>query len=224
MKNLLLLSICLGITFALQAQQDTEKSLTAKGISATPARFTLQVEGVDDRFVRKVWKNYTRMMFDARTKYDRKQEEYLTEEAQLSNLGSQPVDLTAEIQDYGSTVEFSLLVDQQGDYLSVTENYREVQEVRAIMEDFELEIERELIRHRLDDEEQELRRIDRQLRKLQNAQKRYYYEIEAAEERIARMKAKIEENKTEQVETSARLEQQKALLQQVQDMLAEVGG
>lgn len=189
----------------------------------TENAFTITLDDVRYKSVKKVWKDYVRSHFRSGLKYDRREKEYVAERARVRQLTNFPIHLIAVLDDVGKDVQFTLWVDLRGAYVESQRDPRMAEEVEFILRDFAVAVERAKIQERLDEEEKELRHLERDLRRLENARARYHREIAAAEALIERMQENIITNKTEQEEANEELQQQLELVEEVRRQLLTTG-
>lgn len=185
----------------------------------TENAFTITLDNVSYKMVKKVWKDYVRSHFRSGLKYDRHEKEYVAERARVRQLTKFPINLISAIDDAGRNVQFTLWVDLRGAYVESQRDPKMAEDVEFILRDFAVAVERAKIQERLDEEEKELRHLERDLRRLESAQARYHREIAAAEALIERMKENIVTNKTEQEEANEELQRQLELVEEVRRQL-----
>lgn len=222
--TLLLLSAAIlwsqGDSLYIKGLSDEEKAAPKPLLTSNYNNtFSIVLPESDQRLVKKVWKTYARTHFDARVRYDRKAKEYVARDAELNSLSRRPIDLVTTAEKFGKQVRFTLELDTGEEYVKALERPRNTIEVHAILENFAMEVERERIRRRLDDQEKILHRKEARLRRLENANRRYYREIEIAKERIQRLEEKIVENEEEQIEAANEIQEQ---LRKVEDTRQEL--
>lgn len=185
----------------------------------TENAFTITLDDASYKMVKKVWKDYVRSHFRSGLKYDRREKEYVAERARVRQLTKFPINLISAIDDAGRNVQFTLWVDLRGAYVESQRDPKMAEDVEFILRDFAVAVERAKIQERLDEEEKELRHLERDLRRLESAQARYHREIAAAEALIERMKENIVTNKSEQEEANEELQRQLELVEEVRRQL-----
>lgn len=188
----------------------------------TENAFTITLPGVSHKMVRKVWKDYVRSHFRSGLKYQRKEREYWAEQARVRNLTNFPINLYAVIDDIGSQVQFTLWVDMRGAYVESQRDPKMAEEVAFILRDFAVYVERARIEERLEEEQKQLTRLERDMRRLQAARKRYIQEIANAEARIERMKENILINEDEQATVTLTLQEQMERVEEVRQQLLTI--
>jgi len=189
----------------------------------TENAFAITLDDVPYKMVKKVWKDYVRSHFRSGLKYDRREKEYLAKDARVRQLTKFPVHLISVLDDAGKDVHFTLWVDLRGAYVESQRDPRMAEEVRFILQDFAVAVERAKIEERLEEEEKELRHLERDKRRLESAQERYHREIAAAEALIERMKENIITNKNEQEETEEEIQRQLDVVEEVRRLLLTAG-
>lgn len=236
MKNLILLFL-FGLVFSPAfAQSDSSEVMEyAKGLNLRAVdegeelmsagfrnAFSIRVPTGDKRLVRKVWKDYMGSRFNGRTKYDRKNKEYITTNAKISAMGDRNSNLIGKQEKLGNSIRFTIWVENDGSQVRSVSDRRQGREADMILNDFVLEIEREKTRIHLKEEQKQLSQLERDLRKLKAANDRYYREIEMAKERILRMEENIIKNEAEQIEAVERIGQQQEVVKTVKNDLDHI--
>lgn len=184
--------------------------------------FSIRVPSEDKRLVRRVWKDYMQSHFNGRTKYEWKTKELITTKAKISALGDRQSVLIGKQEKLGNTIHFTIWVENEGEMIRSARSRRQAREADMILNDFVVEIEREKTRLHLKEENRELAKLERKLRQLQNANKRYHQEIEMARERIQRMEENILRNEAEQVQAVEKIDRQHEVVKNVKENLERI--
>ncbi|HKK74082.1 MAG TPA: hypothetical protein VJ953_03330 [Saprospiraceae bacterium] len=236
MKRVLLTGLLAIVSVFAFAQSDTSgveeysKGLNYRSVEEREAMmstgfanaFSIRVPSDDRRLVRRVWKDYMQSHYNGRTKYDRKTKELVTTKAKISALGGRQSTLIGKQEKLGNTIHFTIWVENEGEMVRSARNRRQAREADMILNDFVVEIEREKTRIYLKNEQRELSKLERKLRRLQNANKRYHHEIEMARERIQRMEENIVENEAEQVQSIEKIDRQQQVVENVKENLERI--
>lgn len=235
--NRILLTLLLGISWCFAFSQtdslkveEYSKGLNYRSVEEQEARmstgfsnaFSIRIPSDDKRLVRRVWKDFMQSHYNGRTKYDRKNKELVTTKAKISALGDRQSTLISKQEKLGNTILFTIWVENEGKMVRSATNRRQAREADMILNDFVIEIEREKTRLYLRDEQRELSKLERKLRNLQNANKRYHHEIEMARQRIQRMEQNIIENENDQVQAIEKIDRQQEVVKNVKADLERI--
>lgn len=196
-------------------------SMQAKGIavrSGLQNTFSMRIPTDDPRLLRRVWRNYVQTQLGGRTKYDRKSKALTTTNASISGLSQQPVTLVGKPQPQGDLIDFTLSIEISQSLGSRQWN----REAQQLLNAFVVEIEREKVRLHLKSEQKALSALERDLRRLQNANQRYHHEIEMALERIQRLEESILQNTAKQEKAIEDINRQQQVVKSVQEELGRI--
>jgi ribosomal protein L13E len=235
MKKLLLFFALSFVMWPLIGQSNGEVQEYSKGLSFSNIEesedlmsagfrnsFSIRLPSGDKRLVARVWKDYVSTHFDGRTKYDRKAKEYVTANAKIGPISPSQTLLIGKPEKMGDATHFTIWLDNDGEQVSSRSNRSHAREAYSILEDFALEIEREKVRLHLEGEQKNLRKMETQLRRLENANTRYYREIEMAKARILKMEENIVQNEADQIKAQEEINQQHELVKGVKDSLDRI--
>lgn len=236
MKNLVLISLlCLTISSVFAQSDTTEVMEYSKGLNLRAVEegeermsagyrnsFSIELPTGDKQLVRKVWRDYMSSRFDGRTKYDRKNKEYITTNAKISAMGDRHSSLIGKQEKFGNNTRFTIWVENDGEQIRSVSDRRRGREADMILNDFVVEIEREKTRIHLDDEQKQLSKLERDLRRLKSANDRYHREIELAKERIQRMEENIIQNEAAQIDAIDKIGQQQEVVKTVKKDLDRI--
>jgi len=173
---------------------------------------TISIPDADDQMVEKLWKKYMKT-HGSKAKKIKKSEEWLSSKADIAGIGgSKSVNVYATFEQSGSTVRMTAWFDMDGDYLSSTDHPERYAAGEDFLNDFELQVYKEGVKAEIKTEENNLKKIESELKKLKKNNSRYHKEIKNAKEKIAKMEANIEDNLQEQEEANTKIEAQKKIV------------
>lgn len=176
--------------------------------------FTIELPATDDKVATSVWKNYVKDFLGAKTKWNRKTKEYVSESVNNSVLDDgHGVAFYAKIKQNGDDVLLTLWVDQ-GSAFASSENGGS-KEVEKILLKYALEVAQENLRLELENEEAVLKKLESQKKKLISAEKKYQKEIERAQDRL-------KDNEKEQEKTMKEIEAQLQKIKKVKNKLSDL--
>ena len=183
----------------------------------------LEIPDSDAKLVNKLWKGFLEKEYNSKTKWMRKENHWMSDDAQIAGLGgANTVDIYARADQSGSNVNVVMWVDLGGAYLASETHPDRYTEGEKMLMRFALEVARENTSLELKDEEKELKQIQSELKKLQSENARYHKEIEKAQEAIRKAEASIEQNLKDQEATAKRIEAQQGVIEAVQKKLKDL--
>ncbi len=199
-------------------------SETSKSMSqGTHNAILLSVDDADESLVSNTWKDFVKDDLKGKTKYSRRDKEYLTDDIDIIGLGKgNTVDLYALVEEKGSGVVLYLWCDLGGAYLSKSTHPDRFKEAEEILMRFGLEVERAKVRVELENEEKELKDLERELSRLKKDNDKYHKIIEKAEKAIEEAKADIQKNLSDQELGTEKIEQQKEVIESVKTKLKKI--
>lgn len=220
MKKLSLIALAIFSTLSVFAQltekggmslpaiQEEEKTMS-KGLN--PA-FVFTLDGVSKSEAEKEWKDFTKDL-KAKAKKDRKSKEWLSDDAKISNISTNTVDVYADIR-YESKEVSTLYVwfDLGGAYVNSETHADASEEANRLLQNFIITV----YKHKAEDaqkaEEKVLASFEKDLKKLEKDNKDYHKKIEEAKELIAKMEKNIEVNIEDQAKKQVEIETQKGVI------------
>lgn len=216
MKNILLI-LFLFTSVAGFAQIGERNQAMSQG---THNALYVEFSETTDKLVNKVWEDFIKDNYNAKSKWNRKDDEWFTDEADIPALGlGKTVDLYAQAKEKNGEVTFYLWVDLGGTYLTRMENPERFTEAEKILRRFIAVVEKETIRQELAAEQKKLEDLESDLKKLKSANERYNKDIEKAKEAISKAEASIVKNQEDQEKTQQQIEDQKKAVDEVNQRL-----
>ncbi|MEM8908744.1 MAG: hypothetical protein AAGD05_12930 [Bacteroidota bacterium] len=202
-----------------QAQITEEDRSMSLGVKNA---LVLELPDAKGKFVAKLWKKYIKQ-FDGKTKRNKKADEYFTDNARMVEVGgSQPVDVYCRVDETSSDVDVILWMDVDGEFLSSAAYPEEFTEAEKILMRFALEVTREKIKIELKEEENRLKKLNKNLKKLQRANDNYHRDIEVAKAKIKKAEGNIEQNEIDQENTRNAIDTQLGVLEVVRKRLSDL--
>lgn len=221
---LLVFSSSLFAQIELKVQEGTRS--TSEGAANA---LILQLPNTSYKQVNKLWGKYIKD-YKGKTKYDRKTNEYFTDDAEVKDMSNNTVDITAKVNDKGEqgtelVVWFNLGVT----YLSATEYPERYAIGEKIVRDFGLLVSADLIEEQLKIEEKKLVDYNEELKKLaqkktaeDNNIKKQKENIAKAEESIKTSENVIAENAKEQDVQKTTIKEQEVLIEDIKRKLKTI--
>lgn len=219
MKNYFypLFLVFLFVASAVSAQvREQTRSMSLGNESA----LVIRIPNVEAKFVEEVWQNYLKDAYRGKTKWNRKEKEWFTDDVSITAIGgSNTVDLYTSIEQTGSDVELAMWCDLGGAFLSSTSHRDRSKEAERMLEKFSMEVAKASVQADLDAEEKKLKDLENELQKLQKENERLHKEIEKAEETIRKAREDISKNEKDQEAASKTIDAQKEAVEEVKKRL-----
>ncbi len=214
MRVLLICVFTLALT-SIQAQiTEDQKSMSAGMNNA----LVLELPGVDDAFVEKLWKKYIKPL-NAKTKKNRS--EWFTDDASLASVGgSNTIDIYMSAEELGPDINLNVWFDLGGAYLNSDEHPNRYVEAEKYLMRFALFMAKEKTTLELESQEKTLGKTESLLKRLERDNERYHRDIEVAKEKIRLSESNIETNLVEQEETRKLIEAQLTAIEKIRAKLA----
>ncbi len=222
MKRMLLtLILALLANVAIINAQITEESKSMnKGVQNA---LVLELPDTKEKFVSKLWKKHVKK-FKSKAKKVKKEDELLADDCQIPAIGgAKKVDVYTRFANNGDNVFMTMWVDLGDDsYLSSAEHPDRYTEAEKLLMRFALEVTKEKIKIEIDNEEDNLKDFEKDMKKLVRANENYHRDIEQAKERIRKAEANIEKNEADQEATRKKIEAQKNVVVKVKKRLEDL--
>lgn len=211
--------ILLAMASAAFAQvREMEKSMSLGSHNA----LVIEIPQADDKLVAKVWNNYLKDLYKAKTKQVKGGGEILAEAVSVPSLNpGGTVDLYALPEKAGNDVRFALWVKLPQGYLNSAQHQTAYHDAEAFLRRFATEVQKEKVRMDLANQEKELANLEKELKRLQNDNTRYHKEIEDAQARIKKAEENITQNLKDQKATEEKINAQKKNVDAVRKRLEQ---
>ncbi len=215
MKKSIILSIqfLFFCTFSMAQSSEVNQSMSL-GIQTG---VHLSIAGADEKLIEKEWKKYTKEF--GKLERNKKADEYFLSNVTIHSIRSESMDVYSKIRD-NSIITF---FDLKNGFLNSKDQTKEFPNALQFMTEFGYEVQREMIRQELDDENDKLKKSMRGMDKLKKDNVSYHQDIEEAKAKIKKAENNIEANEKEQVKAKAEIEAQVKVVEQVQKKLDSVG-
>ncbi len=214
MKKVLFFVFVIVFAFQLSAQISMKEATTkmSKGLNNS---FTIELPTNDKKMVKDVW---TKMMKDykGKTKFDKKANEFFTDNAKIDELSENTVDVYAQIVDNKLTVWYDL----GGAYLSSDMHDNKIKDVENIFGKYHFDLSRAMAVADLKTQEKTLSSFKGELKKLEKENQNLQESIEKAKKAIAEAEAKIRENLNYQENKKVQISEQGEVVVKAQNHLA----
>lgn len=219
-RYILILFLALGTAQASLAQV-VERSV---GMSAgVQNALVLEIPAVDEGLVSDLWKDYMKDFYREKPKWQRRDKEWLSDDADIAALGmGNTVDVFAKTEQKGDNTFIYMWIDLGGAYLNSSQHRERYTEAEKVLVRFGLEVARAKVKIELEEQEDMLKDLNRDLERLASDKDRYEREIQRAKETIAKAEKDIEDNLNAQEEMAERIKAQEGVIKSVQKRLNDL--
>jgi chromosome segregation ATPase len=178
----------------------------------------------DVRSIEKLWEDYMKDQ-GLKLKRNRKADEYYSTEAELFNIGGgQQIEFYSRIEENQNESQLSVWIHLKDGFLNEADNPDETQSLRELILPFENVVRIEKVQRELENEEEMLKGLNKELEKLQSDKQKYERSIEEAKQEILENEENIRQNLKEQESMQQKIEEQKIFIQKVQTRMDELRG
>lgn len=167
----------------------------------------------------KLWKDYAKQ-FKGDTKKDKKTDEWLSDNAMIAAIGgANTIDMYAKFTESGETTTLGLWIDLGGAYVDSKAFADKYAEGEKILQNFALSIQREQTKKQLSDQQDDLKKMDKDQKKLEGKNADWVKDIETWKKKITQAEADIQTNIKQQEEQKVKIEAQKKLVEEINKKL-----
>lgn len=182
-----------GVT-ELPSIEEGEKTMS-KGANTA---FLIMIDGLSKGDLEKEWKDFTKD-FKAKAKQDRKSKEWLSDDAKITTISDNTIDIYADIR-YESKENSAIYVwfDLGGAFVNSETHNEKAIEAKKVLQKFVVQVYKHQAEDALKGEEKTLSGLEKDFKKLEKDKNDYLKKIEEAKETIAKMEKNIEVNEADQ--------------------------
>jgi hypothetical protein len=167
----------------------------------------------------KLWKDYAKQ-FKGDTKKDKKTDEWLTDNAMIAAIGgANTIDMYAKFSESGDMTTVGLWIDLGGAYVDSKGFADKYVEGEKILQNFALSVQREQTKKQLSDQQDDLKKMEKQEKKLEEKNADLAKDIENWKKKITQAEADIQTNIKLQEEQKLKIEAQKKLVDEINKKL-----
>lgn len=182
----------------------------------------LEIPNSDTKTVESVWKSYFGNY--GRTRKNRKADEWYVNGAEISALGmSRPVDVYAQISGNQTGTTVVTWIDMKGGFLSANKYPEQYPKAVKMLQDFQIEVRKEILKSDLKEQEKLLSRLESDLKKLMRDNEDLHKTIKKAEEAIVKAREDIEQNIRDQEQKKSELSSQQSTVEGVKKKIKHLG-
>jgi DNA repair exonuclease SbcCD ATPase subunit len=180
---------------------------------------TIDIPKTPLKEVEKLWKDYAKQ-FKGDTKKDKKTDEWLTDNAMIAAIGgANTIDMYTKFSESGDITTVGLWIDLGGAYVDSKAFADKYAEGEKILQNFALLVAREQTKKQLGDQQDDLKKIEKEQQKLESKNAGLLKDIENYKKKIAQAEADIQTNLKQQEEQKAKIETQKKLVEEISKKL-----
>lgn len=218
MKKYLLIML-LGFSTLMFGQEIVEQERTmSKGLHNG---FYLEIPGAERKQAQNIWKDYLK---EFAKKVKDKNDEYYTEEARVPLInGNGALTIYAEIKEGRGQSTLYTWVDLGGAYLNSIDHQTQYEGLVQFLEDYFYLVRKDVVKEELEDAEDVLKDIQKELDKLKDKNEDYHKDIEDAQKKIREAEDKIAKNLKEQDDVRIKLEKQRRDVEKIIEKYNSVG-
>lgn len=217
--TLIFLSFLLS-TITLSAQIKEQVYAMSEG---TKNSLALEIPNVSQKMVNDLWKDYLKDFYKAKPKWNRKTDEWFSDDADIAALGlGNTVDIYGKVEEKKEGVVVRMWVNLGGAYLNSKDHPERFTEAEKLMMRFGIEVAKEKTKMELEEQQDKLKELEKDLARLKSENERYHKEIERAKEAIQKAEKDIEENLEAQKEQEQVIKSQEAVIKQVEKRLNDL--
>ncbi|MBT8218497.1 MAG: hypothetical protein KJP00_01645 [Bacteroidia bacterium] len=182
--------------------------------------YSIELMDADIKTVEKAWKDLMKS-YKGKTKFNRKEAEFGTLNARISELGSSIYNVRASIESRGDNVIVYSWYESEDGYVN-GDMASEDSGVHELLQNFAVSVRQNMVKDELNSEEKVLKQTESQLKKLQRQNEGYHRDIEVAKKKIADAEQKIIENEAEQESTVMKIDGQREIVEAVRQRLKRI--
>lgn len=221
MKNVITItcvSILMFTGYVAGFSQDLTESVQSMSIGANNS-LTLDLPMYDDKFVEKYWKDYLKD-FKGKAKKVKRSTELFSDDAEISYMSNNSVDIYSQVKRAGDGSELTVWFDLGGAFLNSDDHPEAYQGALTFFDGLQNLLKVENIKLELDEEEKNLKDLERELTKLEKLNEKYHKQIEDWKSKIAENEQLIDQNILDQEGAQRAIDDQKEVIRSVEVKLA----
>ncbi len=176
---------------------------------------TVDLMKISAKDAEKLWKDYAKQ-FKGDAKKDKKTDEWFTDNALIAAIGgANTIDMYAKFSESGDITTLGLWIDLGGAYVDSKGFADKYAEAEKILQNFSLMVQREQTKKQLSDQQDDLKKMDKAEKKLEDKNADLLKDIENWKKKIAQAETDIQTNLKQQEEQKAKIDAQKKLVDEI---------
>lgn len=195
-----------------------QKTTMSKGLHNA---FYMELYGASKKDAEKLWRDYLKPFTK---KVNSKKGEFVTEDASIPLInGSSALTMYARFNEGVNLTTLYVWTDLGGVYLNSEDHPSQHTGLQRFMFDFFNNVQKEVILEMLEDEENNLKNLEKDLEKLSKKNDGFYKDIRDAQEKIKLAEMNIQQNLKEQEDMYEIIKKQKQKIEKIIQMVNNVG-
>ena len=230
MKTLLTsVFLVLAVSMSSFAQiKSTIKEESRPNSNGTFNALVMELPGVSSKEAEKAWNKYVKK-YKSKTKFERRANEYITDDATIKDMSDNTVDIIAKIEEQGEGSRIVVWYNLGVSYLSSKDFGERYPAGEKLLRDFARTVSMDMIEEELKEAEKLLKQQEGDLQKLEKDEKQRTKDIEDYKNTIKKMEQNIKdaendvkEAKENQVTKKSEIEEQKKIVDEIKKRLDAV--
>ena len=173
--------------------------------------FSITLTGIEKGMAEGVWKKFSKN-YDVRSKRDRKTKEYFSDNANIAEMSSNPVDIYTTFSQVDTNTVVNFWFDLGGAYLSTAQHNDQVSAANTVLQSYAFAVGKKRAEEELKAEEKVQKVLEKDLEKLEKDNKTFHKRIEEAKALIAEMEESIKVNLEDQEKKKMEITTQKVVV------------
>ena len=182
---------------------------------------SLLLKKTDKKEVVKSWGKFMKD-FKGKTKYDKKKDETITDDAEIKEMSSNTVDVYATFVDQGDDTEMFVWFDLGGAFLSSSTHPERYPFAEKMINDFAMTVSTAMIEEELKENEKMLKNMEGDLKDAKKDQKNHEDDIAKFEKKIEEAKEGIKKSIENQKNHTTEIETQKVKVEEIKKRLKDM--
>ncbi len=220
MKSILftLILTLIGQLHVFGQDSKDHNSTMSKGVQ--PGLY-IELDGASKKDAEKLWKRHLK---PHSKKVKDKDKEYYTEEGQVSLVnGSAGLTIYGKFDEGSNMTTLYTWVDLGGSFLNEEDHPSQYDGMKQFLRDYYVLVRKFVVNKELEDQQDALKDLEKDLKKLTDKNKDYHKEIEKAQDKIRKAEENIEKNLSAQDDKRVEIDKQIKAVEAVQKKLNSVG-
>lgn len=182
--------------------------------------YSMELLSADKKIVDKAWKSLMKS-YKGKTKFNKREGEFATTSARITELGSAAFKVKASIEQRGDNVIVHSWYEDGDGYIDANMESEDAG-INQMLDRFAVEVRQMMVKKEVDTEEKTLKQSESHLSKLKRQNDGYLKDIETAKRKIAEAEQKIIENEAEQEITIDKIDGQRMIVEAVRQRLKRI--
>ena len=212
-----ILTLMLGALFVAGQAQSVKISEGTKSMrEGSFNAYGVSLEGVGSKEAIKNWESFIKE-YDAKTKKDKKQDLYVSENVQIPSIGKNPVDVYAMFSGDKSDTEVSVWFDTGSGYVNSIDMEQQSEAAEAIVSEFSLKALKESAMNNEEDQKKVAKNLEGDLKKMQKNEDDLRKEISKAQENILKWEKELAQNEDDMAAKKKEIRRQADVVEDATD-------